>query len=158
MNPLSPADLLLLLEARLKPWAAARKGLISIAGDPGDLLEALGEGPKTFRVVLNWAGDDDQTGQEEAGIVTNRIEVWLIKSKGLRLKPGDHLVRGAAPFLQLLSDLRAWLRAMEFPDDVTDNTLLYKGAQQFEPELALVLPTTGYKLTFELTTVVPHLE
>jgi hypothetical protein len=158
VNPISPAGLLLLLEARLAPFCAARKGLLSLAGDPGDLMEALGEGPKTFRVVLNWAGDDDQTGQAEVGIVTNKLEVWLIKAKGLRLKPGDHLVRGAAPFLSLLSDLRAWLRAMEWPADVTDQTLLYRGAQQFEPELALLLPTTGYKLTFELTTVVPHLE
>lgn len=154
---MTPADLLLKLEGDLKTWVARRKGYLSLAGDPGDVLEALTDAPRTFRVVLGWAGDDDQTGQPEAGIVDQQIEVWLIKARGLKLKPGDHLVRGETPLLDLLSDLRATIRKIEWPDGETSITMLYKGAKQFEPEIAMALPTTGYKLSFELTTALESL-
>ena len=153
-----PSDLLKTLYNDLAPWVAARKGYLSLAGDPGEVLEALADGPQSFRVILAWSGDDDQTGQAQAGIVDNTFEVWLIKAKGMKLKAGLHLIKGNPPFLSLLSDLRARVRSLVFPDGVTSGFLLYKGAKQFEPQLALELPTTGYRMTFELTCAIPEME
>ncbi|SRR5581483_3223539 len=158
MDPLTPAALLQFVYDQLKPWTDARKGLLSLAGDPGYVLEALADGPATFRVILAWAGDEDQTGGiEQAGIVTNQFEVWLIKAKGMQLDPGLHLIKGELAFLALLGDLRQTVRAIRFPEEVTNEIPLYKGAKQFEPELALQLPTTGYKMTFELIAAIPYL-
>lgn len=156
--PLEPCDLLKRLHTDLTAWAEPKRGLISLAGDPGYVLECLADAPQGFRVILAWAGDEDQTGQAQAGIVDNTFEVWLIKAKGLQLDPGLHLIKGDPPFLALLSDLRARVRSLVFPDEVTSMFLLYKGAKQFEPELALQLPTTGYKMTFELTTSMPTVD
>jgi hypothetical protein len=142
----------------LAPWVAARHGYLSLAGDPGEVIEFLCQGPNTFRVVLHWAGDQDNTEQALGGIVDNTFEVWLIKAKGLLLKPGEHLIKGNPPFLALLSDLRMAIRAMEFPEEVTNRYLLYKGAEQPDPALAVQLPTTGYKMKFELTTALPGVE
>ena len=157
-TPLSPAGLLSFLREDLAGWVAERKGYLSIAGDPGEVLEALTDGPANFRVVLAWTGDDDQTGQCEAGIVDNSFDVWLIKARGLPLKAGTNLISGEVPFLTLLSDLRSRVRSCLFPVDVTNRQVLYKGAKQFDPELALELPTTGYKLSFELTSSIPFEE
>ena len=158
MTDLTPSDLLTLLYTNLTAWVSARKGYLSLAGDPGEVIEALTDAPGSFRVVLSWAGDDDQTGQALGGIVDNTFEVWLIKAKGLRIKPGEHLIKGEPPFLKLLSDLREELRSLEFPEEVTNCYLLYKGAKQFEPELALQMPTVGWKMTFELTSALPGVE
>ena len=155
---MEPNQLLELLYQGLESWTKARQGYLSLAGDPGDVLEALVDGPSTFRVVLHWAGDKDNTEQALGGIVDNTFEVWLLKSKGLRLKPGEHLIRGNPPFLKLLSDLRAQIRSLEFPEEVTNRYLLYKGADQMDPALALQVPTTGWKMTFEITTALPGIE
>ncbi len=158
MDALSPAGLLLDLETTFKPWILARKGFYSLAGDPGDVLEALADKPLTFRVVLAWGGDEDQTGQEQAGIVTNTFEVWIIKAKGLRLKAGDHLVRGDPAFLELVSDVRAFVRAHEWPAEITQERCLYTGCRPIDPELSLVMPTSGYKMTFQLIAAMPVYE
>ena len=128
---------------------------MSIAGDPGEVLEALSNAPQTWRVVLAWAGEEDQTGQPLAGIMTNTIEVWIIKAKGLKLEPGAHLLRGPGAFLAILSQVRAFVRAHEWPDEITDTRVLYQGCRPMEPELVLALNTAGYKLTFTLTSAIP---
>lgn len=156
-SPLSPAQLLKYLYDDLTPWVAARKGYLSIAGDPGEVLEYLADGPQSFRVVLAWQGDQDQAGTEYAGITENTFEVWLIKSKGLPVTPGIALIKGDPAFLDLLSDLRARVRSLQFPEEATSQQLFYKSARQFEPELALTLPTTGYKMEFTLVAAVPFL-
>lgn len=153
---LSTCDIFKRIQCDLDPWAKDRRGYVSIAGDPGELIEMLADKPAGFRVVLSFTGDDDQTGQELAGIVTNTFDFWLIKAKGLQLKPGENLINGDPPFLQLLTDLRARIRSMVFPAGVTNERFLYKGCKQFEPELAAQLPTVGYKLTFELIASVPE--
>ncbi len=154
-----PAGLLVHLQSDLTSWCTPRKGVISIAGDPGDVLESLADAPKSFRVTLCWSGDDDQAGHEEAGIVDNHFEVWLIKAKGMRINPGESLVKGTKDdpaFLKLLADLRARVRSLAFPEDFTYGRLFYKGCKPFpSPELAFELPTVGYVMRFDLTAAIP---
>jgi hypothetical protein len=157
-EPMEPSQLLELLYKDLEPWVKARRGYLTLAGDPGEVLEALVDGPNTFRVVLHWVGDEDNTEQALGGIVDNTFEVWLLKNKGMRIKPGEFLIKGNPPFLSLLSDLRAEIRSLEFPEDVTNRYFLYRGAKQMEPELSLQVPTTGYRMTFEITTALPGIQ
>ncbi len=156
----APDTLLKAVYDDLKPWITERKGAISLAGDPNEVIDALMDGPKSFRVVLNWAGDKDQTGQPFVGIVDHSLEVYLIKSKGLRLNPGELLIAGPVdnpPFLRLLSDLRSRLRSWTYPVDDTNQYLLYKGTDQLDPVHLAQLPTTGFKMTFELTAAIENI-
>ncbi len=154
--PLTPAELLLVLYTALQPWCADRGGRVSLAGDPAYILEALLDTPTGFRVVLNWGGRRRPTGQPAAGICDQTFEAWLIKAKASSSSPAISWSNGPAPFLGLLSDLRAFLRSTQFPSGVTNEQVLYTGCKQFEPELAITLPTTGYKLTFTLTAAIPY--
>lgn len=163
MDAFEPNDLLQILQNDLEPWVKLRKGAFSLAGDPGDVLEQLAEAPASFRVVAAWEGDEDQTGEPEAGIVDNAFSIWVIKAKGLRLQAGAHLVKastaGDPPFLRLLSDVRARVRSLAFPEGVTYGRLLYKGSKPFpSPELAYELPTVGFTLRFTLTSSIPFAE
>ena len=156
--PLSPVDLLLLIQSALNTWKATLVNTpvyVSIAGDPGDIVEALTQSPSGVRVVLAWAGDEDQTGQALAGICDQKFEVWIFKARGLPISAGAALVSGAYPFLKFVSDCRAQIRKIAFPTDWTNEQILYKGSDQFEPSLAVALPTAGYKLRFELTAAIP---
>jgi hypothetical protein len=156
---MSPAALLRYLRNDLEPWCTARKGVLSIAGDPGQVLDFLAQAPHSFRVVLSWGGDDGKDEMEESGIVDNHFEVWLIQAKGLRATPGEYLVKGEPAFLELLSDLRARVRSLGFPaDESTYGRVLYKGCKPFpNPDLAFELTTVGYCLRFDLTGVVPFI-
>jgi hypothetical protein len=161
MNALEPNDFIRHIEADLKPWVAANKGYLSIAGDPGQLLESLTDAPQSFRVTMLWGGDADQSGQEEAGIVTNTFEFWIMRARGLKMKPGDDLVRGDKPFLSLVSDLRMRLRSLAFfpGEEICQDRMLYKSAKPFpNPEMAFELPTVGYALSFELIAALPSCE
>ena len=165
MNPPSPDQILLHIQGDVEPWAKRRKGVLSLAGDPGQLLDLLSDAPNSFRVVLMWGGDDPQGELEESGIVTNELQVWLIRAKGLKATPGEYLVQstpgGAPAFLLLLSDLRKRLRSLAFwpEEEVTYGRMLYRGCKPYpNPELAFDLPTVGYVLKFSLDSVVPHEE
>lgn len=158
---LGPHELLLFLQNDVEAWAAPLKGKVTLAGDPGNVLEQLMDAPQGFRVVLAWGGDADQTGEPEAGIVDNTLEVWLMKARGLRKDAGASLVTPAPgtaepPFLALLSELRRRCRSLAWPELVTYGRLHYKGAVPFPSlELAYELPTTGWKLSFTITASVP---
>jgi hypothetical protein len=160
---MEPSKLLLWIKADLEPWIKARHGYLSIAGDPGMVLEQLADAPKSFRVTMCWAGDDPQDDIEESGIVTNHFEFWLSKPKGLKLIPGESLIKPSGPddpaYLQLLSDLRARLRSIGFPPHPTTyGRMMYRGAKPYpSPELAFELPTTGFCLRFDLIGAVPHI-
>jgi hypothetical protein len=159
---MSPDRIVQWLRNDLEPWCHKRRGHVSIAGDPGNLLDLLAEQPHGFRVIIAWAGDDDQTGMEEAGIVENHVEVWLCKAKGLKMTPGESLVKGTErdpAFLLLLSDLRVRLRSLAFPhDETTYGRMLYKGCKPYpNAEMAFELNSTGFCLRFDLTGAVPFI-
>lgn len=156
-TPLSPVDLLEIIRRAVEQYCQAHNGYCSIAGDPGEIIEALTESPQGFRVVLAWQGDYDETGQAQAGITTQQFEAWIFKAKGLPLQAGEGLVQGPSPFLKVISDLRAVIRAIQFPQNWTNLAVLYKGAAHFDPVLVQTITTAGYKLNFELIAAIPRI-
>jgi hypothetical protein len=154
MNPLTPDQYIIALRNDLKKWVEDRKGYLSIAGDVGELLEFLTDKPRTFRVVLNYAGDKNRVeeGGEEAAIGDVSFEVFLVKSKGLRLTPGEHLIQAAGgddvAFLKLVSDLRDRVRSITWPSDITYQHSLYKEGAWVD--LGSQSEVVAYRLTFEL--------
>jgi len=158
---MNTAQLIQIIHDDLVPFVQARKGQLRIAQDPGDVLDQLLDKPLSFRVVLHWAGDKDQTDQPQAAIVDNQIEVWVIKAKGLLLNPGDLLIKPQGdqpPFLVLLDDITARVRSNVLPDEETSRFLHYKGADPLDALQAPNLETTAFKLTFTITTAKPHVE
>jgi hypothetical protein len=154
MNPLTPDQYIIALRDDLTPWVGDRKGYLSIAGDVGELLEYLADKPRTFRVVLNYAGDKNRVeeGGEEAAIGDVSFEVFLVKAKGLRLVPGEHLIESAGgddvAFLKLVSDLRDRVRSITWPADVTYQHALYKEGAWVD--LGKDAEVVAYRLTFDL--------
>ena len=156
--PLRPDQLLKILSDDLSEFVSDQGGKVSLAADPGDVLEALFDKPLGFRVVLNWKGDQDQTDQPCAGIVTHTFEAWVIKTKGLPMRTGSQLVDGSpshgAPFLQTVDNVRARIRSLVFPDMETSRWIQHKSTEQLDPLLTKDVPTVAYKITFELTAAV----
>ena len=158
---MTSAALMQIIRDDLAPFVSARKGQLRIAQDPGDVLDQLLDKPASFRVVLHWAGDKDQTDQAQAAIVDNNIEIWVIKAKGLLLNPGDLLIKpqGDQPaFLTLLDDLTARVRSNVLPDEETSRFLHYRGADPLDALQAPNLETTAFKLSFTITSAKPHVE
>ena len=169
-NPLTPDQYIIALRDDLQPWIADRKGYLSVAGDVGELIEYLADKPRTFRVVLNYAGDRNRVdeGGEEAAIGDVTWEVFLVKAKGLRLVPGDHLIEpagdgsGDVAFLKLVSDLRDRVRSITWPCDpdgsqgggVTYGHALYKEGAWVD--LGKDAEVVAFRLTFDLIAVLSY--
>lgn len=162
MPPLSPDQLLSMLADDLSGYVIPMGGKVSVAGDPGAVVEALWDKPTGFRVVLHIGDDDEATGQPQGYITTYTIEAWMIKAKGLPLLPGAQLIEtrpgGAPPFLKTLSDVRARINSLVFPDELTSRWLQYKGTKQLDPLLTQECPTVAWKMSFELTAAIPTQE
>ena len=156
-QPLRPDQLLKLIYDDLSAFCQDSAGKVTLAADPGDVLESLFDKPTGYRVVLNWQGDKDQTDQPSAGIVVQTFEAWVIKAKGLPLRTGSQLVEATAagaPFLKIVDDVRARIRSLVFPDLITSRFIQHKSTEQLDPLLTKDVPTVAYKITFELTTAI----
>jgi hypothetical protein len=161
MSPLSPAAVLNHLRAELKPWAesAGVRAQLSIARDPFEVIEVLGANPPGLQIVLIWEGDEDFLNIPEAGIIRHRLAVVVSMNRGLRLWRGENLATayGNQPaLLERVDEVRQRCRLLRFPPEVTDQILLYKGA---DPEVTPDgLPLDAYRLRFHLTAALPHLQ
>jgi len=169
MPALDPNHILLAIERDLlheddqhTGWATANKAIVSIAGDPFEVYEILAEGPRGFRVILLWEGDDDQPqGGTSYGITENRIEVTLSGNRGLSLKPGDNLHRdspdGRPALVTLLASLRREIRSIRFADDGSSSAALeYRGSAPVVTPEGVRLD--AYTLRFAITTDIGAVE
>ena len=78
---LTAEDLLKQIHAHLTPFVeVAQKGYLSIARDPLEITELLGEAPGRFRAILNWAGEKT-TGDHRSGIVTHEFTIVVSQSQ-----------------------------------------------------------------------------
>lgn len=160
-TPLSPDQILTLINDDLCTFVTPMGGKTSLAGDPGDVVEALFDKPTGFRVVLHMGGDKEATENPIGGITTYAIEAWLIKAKGMPLRTGSQLVEGKAgsdPLLKILSDVKSRIRSLVFPDVITSRYIQYRGTEQTDPLLTQDVPTVSWKMTFELTAAMPAQE
>ena len=72
-DPLSPDQILAFLAADLTEYVRPIHGKVSVAGDPGAVVEALWDKPTGFRVVLHMGSDKDATDQTKGYISTYLI-------------------------------------------------------------------------------------
>jgi hypothetical protein len=156
-TPLRPDQILGALVNGLGPWAAAHKAKPSIARDPFEVLELLAADTPGLRLVVHWAGDEplgDQMAQ--APLVTTTIEVVLGLNLGLSAVPDKQLLIGGSgrPALyQLISDLRAAVLAVEFPNLATAVFLCYAGTRPLAAPDGV--PLAAYASRFTLESVLP---
>lgn len=140
----------------LASFAAAHKAAPSIARDPYDVLELLTIGPAGMRLVLHWAGDDALGEQTEAPLATQALEVVLGYNLGLSAQQDSALIQpgaGRPALLQLVSDLRQAVLALEFPTEVTMSYLAYAGCKPVvTPE---GIPLAAYRMAFTLDASIP---
>jgi hypothetical protein len=151
---LTPAELLNILAKALDAWARKKKGVASIAEDDFHVIELLSESPTGFRVICHWYGDKDQTDQPRAGIVTNELHVIISQNRGLTARAGSNKIvprAGQQPLYVLVSQCRAAVRAIAWPEGVTDQLVTYKGC---EPVVVDDMPLDAKRLKFELNTVI----
>lgn len=154
-KPLSPDQMLKILETHLRPFVQARRGELSIATSEDHLLQLLTLAPIAFRVIINWDGDNDAAdGGDEDGIVLNHFSVVLSMQRGLSITPGDYLVNergGQEPFLKVISLVRARVRSCAFPEGATFGSFFYKGCQSTAVHYEKLDKTAVfYNLNFDL--------
>jgi hypothetical protein len=152
-TPLRPDQIVNALVNGLTPWARAHKARPSIARDPFEVLELLGADTPGLRLVVHWAGDEPLGDQmEQEPLVTTTLEVVLGLNLGLTATPDRQLLSGGPlrPALyQLISDLRAAVLAIEFPNLATTAFLSYGGTQPLAAPDGVPLAAYGSRFTLE---------
>lgn len=147
----APEQLLQYLHDDLVPFVREHKGLLSIAADPYNFLELLGEAPSGWRLVLHWAGDENQSADTPAAFLRNEFHVGITCNLGLTAKPGEAVMKkrpGNAPsLLKLVQLTRARVRSLVFGANTTGQPS-YLGCDPVV--LPDGTPLAAYRLRFSL--------
>ncbi|MDD3885364.1 MAG: hypothetical protein PHI35_00650 [Victivallaceae bacterium] len=154
-NFLEPSDLVASLATCLESWAGPLKGKVQVSRDGFDLLQLLILSPVGFLVLVQWVGDEDQTGEDHAGIVTNHFKVVLSQGRGLNVKPGNNLIAERSkmpPLYALVSSCRAHVCRFAFSDPVDEVSSVwpaYKGSSPFVAPDGAALDAQELRFTLE---------
>lgn len=114
---MTPAELLTLVHDDLKVFVSTRGGVVSLAADPYNFLEQLAESPAGFKLVVQWAGDDNRTGSADEGVFADQlIEIGISAATGLTIRPEAALIAtrpgGAPALLTLVGEVSLRIRSM----------------------------------------------
>jgi hypothetical protein len=152
-------DLMQMIFEQLKPFVEiAEKGYLSIARDPLDIIEQLGEAPGRFRVILNWAGEKKAPNtHRDSGIVVHDFQVVVSANRGLHILKGANLFlprasQGTKPLIQQVGEMRELMRQLRFPDGITSQILDYQGT---EPVAVDGTQIDAFTQTWQLTATLP---
>jgi len=148
-------EILEALRADLEPWVKTKRGQLSIALDPWNVLELLVNGPQGFQVILHWGGDDATGDQPAEPLADNTLEVIVGYNLGLNARPDLALVKNLPErpsLLKLVNDVRARVLSYVFPPDVTMQTPEYAGCKPVT--LPEGIPLAAYKFQVKLTALV----
>lgn len=154
---MTPAELLTLVHDDLQVFASTRGGLVSLAADPYNFLEQLAESPVGFKLVVQWAGDDNRTASADEGVFADQIiEVGVSVATGLTLRPEAALIAtrpgGAPALLTLVGDVGLRIRSMVISRPVEQDCeprFHYLGAKPVV--LPDGVPLRAYALRFSIT-------
>jgi hypothetical protein len=132
-DALSAEDLSKQIFQALEPYVVINQGgHLSVARDPLDIIELLGEGAGTFRVIIAWNGEKPQ-GHKYSGIVEHEWRVVISQNRGLPHLSGSGLFLGrndgAPTLVAQASRVRELLRSLRFPDRITEKILTYAGTE-----------------------------
>jgi hypothetical protein len=159
MDAYTPDDLMKRIAADLRKWRPA--GVtpeVQVAKDPWHVLEILTDSPLGLRLVLHWAGEDALGDEDAAPLATQKIEVIVGYSLGLKATPEGTLIDGTSArpsLLKFVSDVRQRVLELEFEPGASSGLVRYGGCEPFEtPE---GVPLAAYRLRFGLDTSLPDL-
>jgi len=129
---LAAEDIMRSIYEALVPFVeTAQKGHLSIARDPLEIIEQLGQAPGRFRAILSWGGEKPE-GHRASGIVTHTLQLVVSHNRGLSILKGENLflARGDdASLVRLCGQIRELMRALRFPAKITDERLTYAGTE-----------------------------
>ena len=154
-QPLNDEQLFAVIADQLAPAVAALQGKFSIAQDPFEVMELLGQGPGTFRVILHDDGEDRAGDSTFAAMTLHRYKVTVSTNRGLPLILGQPVVKGDASTPSLLARtnaVRDAMRAFEIPN-CTWKRLSYQGRATVTYDGARL---DAYELTFTLLAALPQ--
>lgn len=152
---LNDEQLFAALAEQLEPAAKALGANYSSAQDPFQVMELLGQGPGTFRVILHDEGEARAGDRDPTAVVLRTYKVTVSSNRGLPLLAGQPVVRGDAATPSLLSRVSAVrdaMRAFRFPPGITSERLSYQGRNTVVYEGARL---DAYELTFTLLAALP---
>ena len=157
----SPADLFALIEGDLRPWVEQEKnGRLSIAADPFEVQELLGEAPGRFRVILAWDGDES-IGHHRTGVVAHKLRVIVSHNRGLAVLKGSNLSASRAndaPLMRLATEVRDRVRTINLPNIESGRQLQYLGCEPMSIETeGRGFQLDAYQLTFRLPAAITRL-
>lgn len=156
---MSPDVIILALQDHLKEWADPQNARVSLAGDPAHVLDLLLDGPRTWRVILAWGGEESINEYDYSGIVTHTVEVYTAFHMGLPSNPGEALfvTRDTRKSLtKIHSEVVTRVRAQVFPDNQQSAQVWnYRGTDPVV--LPSGFPTAAYRARFRLEAALPDL-
>lgn len=114
----NPAQIISAIYRDLVEWTKSAGGSCDIARNPQDLLQQLAEPPRTWRVLLHWAGDENANDNARSSNVSKNTFYFILDGDlGLSGAPGEDMIalEGNAAFLAILSRLRVRILSYRFP-------------------------------------------
>jgi len=153
---LNAKDLFALLVADLAPYVKdTLHGLFSVARDPFEVIELLGEAPGRFRVILSWEGEEPVGTRPQSGIVRHRLKAVVSHNRGLSILRGENrtVARGEdAPLMELAQLVRDRLRSALLPEGDTAHQLEYAGTEPIRAETTqgLAAQLDAFEINFRL--------
>lgn len=153
---LNAKDLFALLVADLRPYVTdTLMGIFSVARDPFEVIELLGEAPGRFRVIFSWEGEESIGTRPQSGVVKHRFKVVVSHNRGLSILRGENrtVARGEdKPLMELAQLVRDRLRSALLPDGATGIQLEYGGCEPIRAETTqgLAAQLDAFELTFRL--------
>lgn len=162
-DALNNKELFAKIVADLKPYVTATLyGFLSVARDPFEVIELLGEAPGRFRVILAWDGEDQAGISARSGVVNHKFRIVVSHNRGLSILRGENrtVARGEdKPLMELANLVRDRARSIALPNNETGRVLEYKGCEpiraEFEGGRAGMLD--AYELKFELKAAITRL-
>lgn len=161
---LNAKDVFSLLAADLGSYVRETlNGIFSVARDPFEVIELLGEAPGRFRVILSWEGEEPAGTSPRSGIVKHKLKAVVSHNRGLSILRGENrtVARGEdKPLLEIASLVRDRLRTSRLPNTDTGRELEYRGCAPIRAETAqgLAAQLDAYELTFELVASLTRFE
>lgn len=154
---MNPEDLIVALESHLKTWAVPQNARVSLAGDPAHVLDLLLDGPRHWRIILGWGGEESVNEYDYSGIVTHTVEVYTAFHMGLSSNPGEALLVSRDhrdSLIKIHSQVVQRVREHVFPDNQQSARIWnYRGSDPVV--LPSGYPTASYRARFRLEAALP---
>lgn len=136
------------------------EGQLSVAAHYVETLDLLTSGPRGFLVILEWAGEESKTQDEQAlGVTKTEIGIYVAANPGLPVQPGSNLwlSKDGTTLLDRVEAIRERVRSIELIEDgSTTREFDYQGARQvLTPD---GLPLRAFRLEFTLTHCLPGVD